>query len=155
MYTYPISKKWNDRFNSAALFSNEFDHFLADWLGSSSKQGEAQAQAFTPACEILEGKDHFLLSLEVPGIRKEDLNLETSEGQLKISGVRKQETVSDDGQIYSERKFGSFERVFHLPNGVEAERIEASYQDGILQVRVPKAETAKPKQVKILDKLAS
>ena len=92
---------------------------------------------WVPATDIAEEEGHFLLSLEVPGIKRDELNIEVKENKLSVSGQRR-----DD----ESRKF---HRVFTLPSSVDFDKIEAHYEDGILKLFVPKAEAAKPRQVKL------
>ena len=78
------------------------------------------------------------------------LHMEVVDNQILISGERRYEGRKQaEGGIYSERRFGKFQRAFSLPAGVDAAQVEANYQDGVLHIVVPKAETAKPRQIKI------
>lgn len=107
-------------------------------------------QNWHPACDVEEAEGHYLLTLEMPGIPKDKINLEVLDNQLTISGERNQKSKSEsEGRWYSERQYGKFQRSFNFPAGVNAEKIEAQYEDGILKVIVPKAETSKPRQIKI------
>ncbi|MSP37552.1 MAG: Hsp20/alpha crystallin family protein [Deltaproteobacteria bacterium] len=103
-----------------------------------------------PPVDILESKDAYLIRAELPGMKKEDFNLEVNDGTLTLSGERKAEARSD-GVAYNrnERVNGKFARSFYLPRTVKQDGIQASYQDGILEIQVPKAEDAKPKQIAI------
>jgi HSP20 family protein len=86
----------------------------------------------------------------MPGVKKDDLKMEVLDNQLVISGERRHEsTRKEGGQTYSERRFGKFQRAFTLPSGVDSSQVEASLQDGILQIMIPKAESSKPRQIKI------
>jgi HSP20 family protein len=131
---------WRDTWSPVSDFRREFDRLFDDWT----------APSFAPACDVEEADDHYLLTLEMAGIRKEDIKLEFNDGQLMISGERRNETKQKrEGQWYSERRFGKFQRSFTLPAGIDADKVEANYQDGILHVMVPKAESSKPRQIKI------
>lgn len=103
-----------------------------------------------PACDVEETKDHFLLSVEMPGIAKDDIKLEVVDDHITITGEkRKKEKHSENGHWYRERSYGKFTRTFSLPAGTKADSIEADYSDGVLSVLIPKAETIKPRQIKI------
>lgn len=131
------------------LFWSPFSELFNDWAWSPYKSIEESR--LSPACEIEESEEHYLLSLEVPGIKKEDLKIEFVDNQLVISGERhSEEKKRKDHFYYSERRGGKFSRSFKLPVGVDAEKVEAQYQDGVLKIYVPKAESAKPRQIKIL-----
>lgn len=103
---------------------------------------------WVPSCDIQEGDRHYLISLETAGVPKDQIKVEFRDQQLVVSGERRQEK-EEDARWYSERRFGRFERVFTLPTGVNPEKVEATYQDGILRVQIPKAEAETPRQIKI------
>ena len=103
-----------------------------------------------PAVDILESKDAYLIRAELPGIKKDDFNLEVNDGTLTLSGERKAETVSSGVEYHrSERVHGKFSRSFYLPQTVQQDGIKATYHDGILEIHVPKVEEAKPRQISI------
>jgi HSP20 family protein len=108
----------------------------------------ADEAVFHPVCEVDETDSHFVMSVDLPGVNKKDINIEARDNQLIISGERKSEKKE---RGFSERLYGKFYRVITLPNGVDTNKIEAHYQDGVLNVALPKAESAKPKQIKISD----
>lgn len=133
----------------ASEIRREFDRLFDEW-GSPVSRGLRTESGFIPACDVEEGDDHFLLTLEVAGIKKEDIKLELSDGQLTVSGERRSENKPQpDAHWYSERRYGRFQRNFTLPAGTDATRVEANYQDGVLRILLPKAEAAKPRQIKI------
>jgi HSP20 family protein len=102
------------------------------------------------AVDILESKDGYLLRAELPGMRPEDFNLEVKDGTLTVSGERKFDEAANGVQYHrAERTAGKFSRSFSLPQTVKSEEIKATYRDGILEIFVPKAEEAKPKQISI------
>jgi HSP20 family protein len=122
-------------------FRREFERLFDDFWPSPSSQRE---NAWSPLSEVEEEGDHFMLSMEVPGMSREDLKIEVVNNQVMISGEKK----SKDKSFSESRKF---HRSFSLPTHVDAEKIEAQCQDGILKVYVPKAENAKPRQIQIGD----
>ena len=110
----------------------------------------ATAGAWLPPVDILESKDAYLIRAELPGMKKEDFNLEVNDGSLTVSGERKPEGLSDGVEYHrSERMHGRFSRSFYLPQTVKQDGIKATYRDGILEIHVPKAEEAKPRQIAI------
>ncbi|HAR41794.1 MAG TPA: heat-shock protein [Bdellovibrionales bacterium] len=103
-----------------------------------------------PACDLEESRDHYLMTLELPGIPKEQIRIECADNQIMISGERNRDSSAADGSLqYFERRYGKFQRSVALPSGVNADRIEANYQDGVLRLYIPKPESAKPRQIKI------
>jgi HSP20 family protein len=105
---------------------------------------------WTPAFDVYEDKDNVYVRAELPGMRKEDIDLSLHNGSLSISGERKQDKRYDEAEVYrSERFFGRFQRTIMLPTPVAVDRIKAQYKDGILNVTLPKAEEAKPKHIDV------
>ena len=105
---------------------------------------------WTPALDVYEDKDNLYVRAELPGMKREDINLTLHDGSLSVSGQRKSEDKFKDSEVYrSERFFGRFQRTVTLPAPVEAEKVKAQYKDGILTVTLPKAEEAKPKQIDV------
>jgi HSP20 family protein len=105
---------------------------------------------WTPAFDVYEDKDNFYVRAELPGVRKEDIDLSMHSGTLSISGERKGDEKLKDAEVYrAERFFGRFQRTIALPTQVAVEKIKAQYKDGILSVTLPKAEEAKPKHIEV------
>jgi HSP20 family protein len=110
----------------------------------------AQLLGWTPAFDVYEEKDNFVVKAELPGMKKEDISVSLHEGNLIISGERKGETKSEGTEVYhAERYFGKFQRVVALPAQVTASNVKAEYKDGILTVTLPKSEEAKPRQIDV------
>lgn len=149
MNTNNGTKQWRDPYHLINDFRGDFDRLFDDWL-TPSPRGLRTESHFLPACDVEEQNDHYLLTLEMAGVRKDDIKMEVINNQIVISGERRNEVRrSEDGLKYSERQFGKFQRAFGLPVGVDTSQVEADYQDGILRVVIPKAESAKPRQIKI------
>jgi len=105
---------------------------------------------WVPAIDLIEDKDTLTVKCEVPGMKKEDIEISLHEGFLTISGERKHEEHKKEGEVYrTERYEGRFSRSLALPSKVEADKINATYKDGVLTVVLPKAEEAKPKQIQV------
>ena len=103
-----------------------------------------------PALDLYEDKDNFVLKAELPGMKKEEIDISLHEGVLTLSGERKEERKEEGADTYrSERYYGRFHRTIALPSAVNGEKVSASYKDGILTVTLPKTEEAKPKQIPI------
>jgi HSP20 family protein len=105
---------------------------------------------WTPAFDVYEDKDNVYVRAELPGMKKEDIDLSLHNGSLSISGERKNEEKLKDAEVNrAERFFGRFQRTITLATPVAAEKIKAHYKDGILNVTLPKAEEAKPKHIDV------
>ena len=104
-----------------------------------------------PALDLHQDKDNFFVHAELPGMKKEDVALSLHDGVLTLSGERRHEKAHDEKTtaLRNERFFGRFERSVTLPTPVDAARVSAAYENGILTVTLPKAEAAKPRQIEI------
>jgi HSP20 family protein len=120
-------------------------------LPFSSSFGRA-GQLFTgwsPALDLYESGDHLVAVVELPGMRKEDIDISLHDGALTISGERKRQSDNGENAQRTERYVGTFRRSISLPTRVDAGKVSATYEDGILKVTLPKAEEAKPKQIHV------
>src|SRR5215217_2700585 len=125
---------------------------LAHALGLHAQQGNARATttAWAPALDISERKDAYLVNVELPGLKPEDLDITMEDGLLTIQGERHFAHDSSEQQFHRvERRYGAFRRSITLPAQVQAEQIEASFDNGVLQIVVPKMEEATPKRIQI------
>jgi len=125
---------------------------LAHALGLHTQQGNERAMttAWAPALDISERKDAYLVTVELPGLKPEDLDITMEDGLLTIQGERQFAHDSSEQQFHRvERRYGAFRRSITLPAHLMAEEIEASFEDGVLQILVPKAEEAKAKRIQV------
>lgn len=105
---------------------------------------------WTPALDVYEDKENFTVKAELPGMKKEEIEVSLHEGMLSISGERKSESKHEEAEVYrTERFFGRFQRTVTLPATVAAEKVKAAYKDGVLTITLPKTEEAKPKHIDI------
>ncbi len=103
-----------------------------------------------PALELSETPDHLVVSVDLPGVRKEDVQVTLHDGVLSIGAERRQESETKETNVYrSERHYGRIERRLEVPNTVNPDGIKAAYKDGVLTVTLPKAEVAKPRQIEV------
>jgi HSP20 family protein len=136
-------------FRRMAQLQREFDRIFGD---AQSNGGSSLANFENPSCDVEESEDHYLMALDLPGMKKEDIKIELHDGNLRIWGERSRESEEKKKGIYrSERFYGSFERSFRLPYDVKAEDIQTEYKDGVLRLAVPKSAAAPSKQIKIGD----
>lgn len=113
--------------------------------------GEAlEKGTWAPAVDIYETNDSFVVSADLPGLNKDEIQIDLKDNTLTLKGEKKfEEKVSKDNYIRVERAYGSFVRSFTLPQNVDPEKIKAKYKEGILEITIPKKEEAKPKQIKV------
>lgn len=108
------------------------------------------ARPWYPAVDIAENENEIVLTADIPGVKMDDIELKVENGTLTISGSREFQKQEQKGGYHRiERSYGSFHRAFTLPDSVDTDKIEASYEDGVLKITLPKKELAKPKTVKI------
>ncbi len=119
-------------------------------LFESPMEGSSQAfNTWAPAIDLFEDKDNFFVRAELPGMKKEDIDVSLHEGTLLVSGERKLHEAEGARAHRSERFSGQFQRSVALPTAVASDKVTASYRDGILTITLPKAEEAKPKQIEV------
>jgi len=126
---------------------------LAHALGLHAQQqgnGRTATAAWAPALDISERKDAYLVAVELPGLKPEDLDITMEDGLLTIQGERQLTSESSEQQYHRvERRYGAFRRSITLPAHVMAEGIQASFEDGVLEMLLPKAEEATPKRIQV------
>jgi len=128
------------------LFSNFFDTPKA----GSGNGGNGGTRRWIPAMDLVETQDHFVLKADLPGMSEGDVNIELENNVLTIAGERKTEHEErHEGYYRLERATGSFSRALSLPEGIDADAVTAAFDNGVLTVRIPKPEQAKPRKVKI------
>ena len=111
---------------------------------------ELEKGTWAPAVDIYETNDSFVVSADLPGLNKDEIQIDLKDNTLTLKGEKKfEEKVSKDNYIRVERAYGSFVRSFTLPQNVDPEKIKAKYKEGVLKVTIPKKEEAKPKQIKV------
>ena len=136
-------------FNGVSTLRNEIDRLFEAPLTELARTSHLLSGS-APAVDIHEDKDNFVVKAELPGMKKEDIDVSLHDGSLSISGERKSEEKWEEAEVYrAERFFGRFQRTVALPAPVNASEIKAQYKDGILTVTLPKAEEAKPKQIDV------
>ena len=134
-------------FDRFANLREEFDRVFDTSFGSFLRPLGSLNQ-WNPAVDVYQNKDQYTVHAELPGLKKEEIEISLNGDTLTISGERKQETKSEEG-FRSERFFGKFQRSVILPVPVNAEKVSATYKDGVLTVVLPKADEAKPKQIPV------
>jgi HSP20 family protein len=143
---FPSMVRWNpfeEMSNARRLMDQPFEALFAGNPFTAEL-------AWRPLADVSETKEGFTVSVELPGMKQEEIVVSVEENVLTVKGERKRENqANEEGYSRVERFHGSFERHFTFPGTVDMERIQATYRDGILEIRLPKKEEAKPKTVKI------
>jgi len=125
-------------------------------FGRGERDEEMNLAAWAPPVDIAEEKDRIMITAELPGFRDNEISIQTENGMLTISGERKFEKESGERNYHRvERAYGQFVRTFSLPNNVDRERIQATFQNGLLKIELPKREDAKPRQIRVTGEASS
>ncbi|KAH8554762.1 small heat shock protein [Umbelopsis sp. PMI_123] len=126
-----------------------FDHFFTD-LGLSRRGQQTDPQRIAPALDIYENDKSWQVHTELPGVKKEDIKLETHGNNLVISGDFNRSSEQNENNVkYQERRYGAFQRTIPLPENVDKNNIKANYNDGVLEIAIPKSAEASPKKITI------
>jgi HSP20 family protein len=145
----PETTAW-DPFTRLSTLRDEIDRLFDSPYSALSAVTQPFLSGWLPAVDLFEDKDQFILKAELPGMKKEDIEVSLHEGVLSLSGERKTDDKYTNAEVCrSERFLGRFQRSLALPTLVNPEKVQATYKDGILTVTVAKAEEAKPKQIAI------
>lgn len=107
-------------------------------------------EGFSPAMDVVENDDGFLVSIDLPGVDRKDLDISVADNVLTVKGEKNDASEQKESKYYRKESWeGSFQRTLALPHGVDAEKIEAKMRDGVLAISLPKKEEAKPKQIAV------
>jgi len=140
---------WNwSPFDQLSSLRNEINRLFA--YGDEGSRNTEFFDLWSPALDLYEDKDNLVVKAELPGLKKEEIDISFHDGALHITGERKHEEENREAETYrSERFYGRFHRTLTLPKAVDVDKVKASYKDGILTVMLPKSEEAKPKQIAV------
>ncbi len=139
--------RWNPM-REMLNFENDVNRLYGDLVGRPF-EGEA-ASVWAPKVDIEENKEGYVLKAELPGMKQEDIKISISDNQLVIRGEKRREVENGDTTYHRvERVYGAFERAFTISKAVRADKIEALYRDGVLEIHVPKAEEARAREIQI------
>jgi HSP20 family protein len=130
---------------------NEMNRLFGTFFDSPTPgNGNASLRRWIPAMDVVEGANNYVLKADLPGLAEGDVNIELDDNVLTVSGERKFENEErKDGYYRVERSFGRFSRSLTLPEGVDPDSIQASFDHGVLEVQIPKPEERKPRKVAI------
>jgi HSP20 family protein len=143
-------------FMGLTRWESEMDRMMDDFFGRRMRSWwperwlGREAEITTPSVDVYEEKDEIVVKAELPGMDKSDIEVNISDSHLILRGEKKKEEKVEDKNYYRcERSYGAFLRTVELPADVQADKIKASFKNGILEVRLPKSEEAKSKEIKI------
>jgi len=129
---------------------NEMNRLFTTFFDTPTSGNGETARRWIPAMDLVETEDHFVLKADLPGLAEGDVSLEVEDNVLTVSGERKAEHEDKrEGYVRVERAYGAFRRSLTLPEGIDPEGVTASFEKGVLEVRIPKPEERKPRRVAI------
>jgi HSP20 family protein len=142
--------RWTPMRNLAS-FQDEMNRMFQEFFrGGTGEEAGWGLRTWTPAVDIYDTDDALVLKAELPGVSKDDVSIEIHNNTLILRGERKHEAEVKEGDYYrAERAYGTFQRSFVLPTLVDQDKVQATYTDGVLELRLPKSEAAKPKRIAI------
>ena len=141
--------RW-EPFRNLVDIQSEVDRLLDTFVGRPATRATGQGRTWMPAVDMHETKDDLVLRMEVPGVREKDVTVSITGDLLTLKGERRWDDESKDHKfLHVERVYGQFERLIQLPMAVQADKVRASYRDGVLEITLPKAEELRPREIKI------
>jgi len=137
-------------FREVSRLRNEMDRLWDEYFGAGRRGLQPLEEAWLPAVDVSESEDKITVKAEIPGLEAKDIDISMSGDTLTIKGEKKTETEEKEENYHVvERSYGSFRRVMKLPAMVDADKVEATYKNGVLTVVLPKKEEVKPKAIEI------
>jgi len=140
---------WRERVPATfSRFENEMEDLLERFFGNGVE--DWGPTRFTPSLNVSETDTSYDVAVELPGLKPEDVSVELKEGNLYVSGEKKEETEEKDKTFHRiERRHGEFRRMIQLPGSVAEDKVAAKFENGVLKVSVPKTEEVKPKRIPV------
>ena len=142
--------RWTPMGNLYA-FQNEMNRMFNEFFHGSNNEGaNSKVSTWTPSVDIYETDDALVIKAELPGVSKDDVSVEVHQNTLTLRGQRKHEAeVEQDKYHRVERSYGTFQRSFVLPTMVDQEKVQATFKDGVLELHLPRLESAKPRRIAV------
>lgn len=133
---------WRTDRGPLTFFNKDWDSFFQDF--------DRSFQKVKPACDVEEDATSYQLNFDLPGYKKEDVNIELLGNRITVTGKRSRGKNTQEAKFHlAERNYGEFKRVFTLPDNAEGDKLEASFENGVLNLTIPKSEIEKPRRVEI------
>ncbi|MEE9137362.1 MAG: Hsp20/alpha crystallin family protein [candidate division NC10 bacterium] len=142
--------RW-DPFQDLITLQDRMNQIFEQTLARSRGDREGVvASAWSPPVDIYETAESLVLRAELPGLSKEDIDIQVRDNRLTLKGERWHEKeVKQENYLRVERAYGTFQRAFVLPTDIQFDKIRATFKDGVMEVNIPKAEAAKPQHIKV------
>jgi HSP20 family protein len=149
MSVYLTHRRAADPFQSLRRLNTMLDDAFATWPFQREENGTLTA-SWTPAVDVFEDKDAVKIIAELPGVKPAEVKLSIESNVLTLRGEKKQVAEETTERVHRyERSYGMFERSFALPNTVDADRVEARFENGLLMIHLPKVERARPREIQV------
>jgi len=149
---FGFAERW-EPFRNLSDIQGEVNRLFETFAGRPAGTTMTSARTWMPPVDMTETADDLVLAVEIPGIREKEVSVSITGDLLSIKGERRWEQDGKDGKdntvLHTERVYGQFERLIQLPFAVQADKVKATYRDGVLEVRLPKAEEVKPRTIKV------
>lgn len=141
MYHFELKPSRRSAWNANSQFEKEVEKYFDVF---------SKSDYFAPACEILDEEKFYSISLDIPGLTKDEIDIEVKDNRLHITGERKATyNTEKDNVLRTERRYGKFSRVFSIPQNVNVEAIEAKFENGVLDLTIPKEEKSQTRKISI------
>ena len=142
--------RWNP-WRNIDTFSDRFNRiFEGDFFPTLKLNDESGLRDWAPVVDVYEHDEKTIIKADLPGLDKNDIHIDVKDGMLVLKGERNHENEVKEENFYRrERAYGKFQRAFTLPEGLDPEKIEADYTDGVLKIEIPKPEEKKPKKIAV------
>ncbi len=140
-------------FRPMGSLRHELDRLFGDFFPGMGEEGDGEAfsAVWSPRMDLTETEHEFVVKLDLPGIEKEQVNVDIEDGRLAVSGDRKEEKKEDkENYLRMERTYGHFFRSIPLPKTAKVDEVKAEFHNGVLRIRIPKTEETKPRKVEII-----
>ena len=147
-------ERWFDRkqsssFRELSQIQETFDRLITNFLNLKKANGMPDF-SFIPSCELNEEENNYILTFDLPGVRKDQIEVETENSQLTVRAERQEEKKTGSQKTYlSEHYYGAYARTFALPGPIDEKKIDAKFENGVLTIVAPKMESVKSKQIQV------
>ena len=152
MNIVPYKKRdlWSNPFDGFDNFQNEISNFFRPMSKLFGKDDGLFESEWSPSIDVYDSDNELMVKADIPGLKKEEIDVSIHDGILTIKGEKKMEDeVNEENYFRSERFYGSFTRSIQLPTEVERDKVTATYKDGVLELKLPKRKEAKTKRISV------
>ncbi|MGE4131018.1 MAG: Hsp20/alpha crystallin family protein [Bdellovibrionales bacterium] len=140
-------RRGSEPYRLLSRLQNDFDRLFEDFAVAEPR---LMVPEFSPTCELSEDKSNYVMTFDMPGVKKEDVKIELDGNRLMVSAERREEKeMEDKKRRYSEISYGSYQRTFTLPSAVDDKKVDAKFENGVLTLTMPKTESSKAKQIAV------